>query len=102
MLQLVLHTENNLYARQIDPHVTRQVQNQTELGNILLGIEPRLASRTHGLHKASPLVETERLRVHVQHLGDVTNGKNGLIVFCHNVSTEPGPLSLLERYTGLG
>jgi len=36
MLELVLHPENNLYTRQIDPHIAGQVQNQPKSGNILV------------------------------------------------------------------
>src|SRR6059036_2327048 len=46
----------------------------------------RITACTHRLHKASMLVETERLRVHVQHLGNTTNGKNRLLVFWHTLS----------------
>src|SRR5437870_1403394 len=86
MLELVLHPENNFYARQIDPHIAGQVQNQAQPGNILVRIETRLTTGAHRLHKASTLVETERLRVHVQHLGKTTDRKNGLLVFWHTLS----------------
>jgi hypothetical protein len=85
MLELVLHPENNLYARQIDPHIAGQVQNQAEPVNILVRIETRITACTHGLHKASTLVETERLRVYVQHLSNTTNGKNRPLVFWHTL-----------------
>ncbi len=85
MLELMLHPENNLYTRQIDSHIAGQVQNQAEPGNILVRIETRITACTHGLHKASTLVKTECLRVHVQHLGNTTNGKNRLLVFCHTL-----------------
>ena len=102
MLQLVLHMKNNLHARQVDAHVAGQVQDQAELGNILVGIEPRLSARTYGFHKAHPLVESQRLWVHVQHLGNATNGKKSLIVFYHNVSRKFDAPYLLKQYAGLG
>ena len=85
ILELTLHTQNNLDASEIDSQVAGQVQDEAELGNILLGIQTRIPSSAHRRHKASPLVETERLWMHTQHLGDAANGKNGLRVFCHNV-----------------
>src|SRR5215831_18118907 len=85
IFELTLHTKNNLDAGEIDSQVAGQVQDEAELGNILLGIQTCISSSTHRRHKASPLVETECLRVHAQHLGDAANGKNGLRVFCHNV-----------------
>src|SRR5262249_14096116 len=85
ILELTLHTENNLDACEIDPQVTGQVQDEAELGNILLRIQTCLPSGAHRLHKASTFVETERLWVHAQHLGDAANGKNCLRVFYHSL-----------------
>src|SRR5262245_24589619 len=93
MFELMLHSENNFYARQVNSQIAGQVQNQAEPSNILVRIETRITACTHGLHKASTLVKTERLWVHVQHLGNTTNGKNGRLVFCHT-------LSIVLRLTG--
>ena len=84
-LELLLHTQNNLDASEIDPQVAGQVQDEAELGNILLRIQTCLPSGAHRLHKASTFVETERLWVHAQHLGDAANGKNCLRVFYHSL-----------------
>ena len=94
--------ENNLHARQVDAHVAGQVQDQAELGNILVGVEPRLSACTHGFYKAHPLVESKRLWVHVQHLGNAINGKKSLIVFYQNGSRKFDAPYLLKHYAGLG
>src|SRR5262249_40835190 len=93
ILELVLHPENNFYACQVDPHIAGQVQNQAEPGNILVRIETRITACTHGRHKASTLVETECLRVYVQHLSNTTNGKSCLLVCWHTLSLELRSLS---------
>src|SRR4051794_15573635 len=63
LLHLLAHVEDHLDAREVDPQVARQGEDDLQAADRLLIIETGVAGAAGGLDEAFPLVEPQRLRM---------------------------------------
>src|SRR5688572_11775243 len=63
-LDLARHAEDHLHAGDIDAQLVYEPANLLEPRDVLLRIQPRVASSALGSHEALALVGTQRLLVH--------------------------------------
>ena len=62
-LHLLAHVEDHLDAREVDPQVARQGEDDLQPADRLLVVEAGVAGAAGGLDQAFPLVEAQRLGV---------------------------------------
>ena len=67
--ELVLEAQHVLDAGEVEPELRRQLLDQPQPLDVVLGVEPRAARRARGRDEALRLVRAQRLRVHAGELG---------------------------------
>ena len=67
--QLVLEPQHVLDAGEVEPELRRQLLDQAQAGDVVLGVEPGATGRARGRDEALRLVGAQRLRVHAGELG---------------------------------
>src|SRR4051812_25933461 len=67
-LELVLHAQHALDARQVQPPLARQPLDQPQPLDVRVGVETRVARRALRVDEALLLVDAQRLRVHPDEL----------------------------------
>lgn len=72
------HIQNDFDAREVDPQLTGELQDDFEAFEILIGIETGVAVASGGTEEALTFVQTQRLRVDVVPFGNGRDHVRGL------------------------